>query len=80
MIRDRDELQAPMYRQQHGHRPQRLERQRDDRRERELARRRFRQPAWDLKVEAVRSTDRDGEVRVARCANQLELCTGQWME
>ena len=80
MIRDGDGLQALMRRQQRGHQAQRLERQRGDRRERALARRRFGHPARDLDVDAVRSTDRDRDLRVTRCANDLEFRTGQWME
>ena len=69
-----------MRRAQRLHRAQRLDRQRRDRREDDLARRGLGHPPRDREVEAVGSAHRDRQVRVARGAHQFEFCTGERME
>lgn len=80
MIGDRGGLQALMRGEQGGNRAQCLERERRDRGEPELTRRRFGHPSRDREIDAVRSTDRDRDLRMARCANHREFRTCQWME
>ena len=40
----------------------------------------FGHPSRDLQINAVRSTDGDRDLRVARCPDDVEFGTSKWME